>query len=54
MEAVQKFPLQTKVVEGLKKLRFSMCPCVNMLHYELVRTEVIPNNPSWVARHQKP
>ena len=54
-EVVQKFPLQKKAVEGLKKLCFTMCPsCSDMLHYELVRTEVIPNNLSWVPRHQRP
>lgn len=53
-EAVETLPLQTKAVEGLKRLRYGLCPeCSDRLHYELIRTQVIDNDPNWIPAHQR-
>lgn len=53
-EAIQKLPLQAKAIEGLKKLRYSLChSCADCLHFELVRSVTIPNDPNWVPQHHK-
>ncbi|KAK9683051.1 hypothetical protein RND81_10G114800 [Saponaria officinalis] len=38
----------------MKHLRKGMCyGCADLLHFELVRLQAIPNDPSWVPAHQR-
>ena len=54
-EAAQKFPLQTRTIEGLNALRGGMCSsCANKLIFEMVRIQIIQNDPTYVTAYQHP
>ena len=51
-EAAQKFPLQTRAIEGLKALRGGMrSSCSDKLTFEMIITQVIPNDPTYVPAY---
>ena len=54
-EATQKFPLETRSIEGLKALRSVMCSSyADSLTFEMVRTQFIPNDLAYVPAYQHP
>ncbi|KAK9697508.1 hypothetical protein RND81_08G042100 [Saponaria officinalis] len=53
-EALKGEPQYPRLVQSMKYLRKGMCfGCADLLHYELIRMQAIPNDPSWVPAHQR-
>ncbi|KAK9705651.1 hypothetical protein RND81_07G073600 [Saponaria officinalis] len=53
-EALKAEPQYPCLVQFMKHLRKGMCyGCADLLHFELVRLQAIPNDPSWVPAHQR-
>ncbi|KAK9690468.1 hypothetical protein RND81_09G129700 [Saponaria officinalis] len=53
-EALKAEPQYPRLVKSMKHIRKGMCyGCTDLLHFELVRLQAIPNYPSWVPAHQR-
>ncbi|KAK9740877.1 hypothetical protein RND81_03G067700 [Saponaria officinalis] len=53
-EALKGKPQYPRLVQSMKYLRKGMCfGCADLLHFELIRMQAIPNDPSWVLAHQR-
>ncbi|KAK9676969.1 hypothetical protein RND81_11G112900 [Saponaria officinalis] len=53
-EALKGEPQYPRLVQSIKYLRKGMCfGCADLLHFELIRMQAFPNDPSWVPAHQR-
>ncbi|KAK9750824.1 hypothetical protein RND81_02G224600 [Saponaria officinalis] len=53
-EALKEEPQYPRLVQSMKHLRKGMCfGCADLLHFELIRMQAIPNDPGWVPAHQR-
>ncbi|KAK9707415.1 hypothetical protein RND81_07G196300 [Saponaria officinalis] len=53
-EALKEESQYPRLVQSLKHLRKGMCfVCADLLHFELIRMQAIPNDPGWVPAHQR-
>lgn len=51
-DALETLPLQATSIVELKRLNNRLCPqCADMLHCEMVRIHIIPNDPKWVQSY---